>query len=157
MNKLLYSGLVTHSRSISVSGTLITQNHVHYIIITFIHLTSPFFYHIFLNISLISSHVNIPFALNSEHTSILCHIHGPSPRTTRPCSSTYSTGHLWGSAPISEPDLGAHLGRHTVYQRKPLIFEPKMMDLELVWSQLRLVNNSKENEDVGLKLLWRHL
>ena len=84
MNKLLYSGLVTQPRSISVSGTLITQNHVHYIGITFIHLTSPFFYHIFLNTSLISSHVNIRFALNNEHTSVLCDIHGPTPRTTRP-------------------------------------------------------------------------
>ena len=28
------------------------------------------------------------------------------------------------------------------------------MDLELVWSQLRFVNKLKENEDVGLKLLW---
>ena len=46
---------------------------------------------------------------------------------------------------------------YTVCQRKPLIFEPKMVDLELVWSQLRFVNKLKENEDVGLKLLWRHL
>ena len=53
MNKLLYSGLVTKPRSISVSGTLITQNHVHCIGITFIH----FFYHIFLETSLISFHV----------------------------------------------------------------------------------------------------
>ena len=84
MNKILYSGLVAQSRSISVSGTLITQNHVHYIGITFIHLTSPFFYHIFPNTSLISSHVNIRFALNSEHTSVLCHIHGPPPEPQCP-------------------------------------------------------------------------
>ena len=71
MNKLLYSGLVTQPRSISVSGTVITQNHVHYIGITFIHLTSPFFYHIFLETSLISFHVNIRLALNIEHMSWL--------------------------------------------------------------------------------------
>ena len=108
-NLVLYSGLVTQPRNISVSGTLITQNHVHYIGITFIYLTSPFFYHIFLDTSLISFHVNIRFAPNIEHTSVLCDIHGPTPRNTRTRSSTYSAGNPRGSAPISGPDLCAHL------------------------------------------------
>ena len=87
--------------------------HVHYIGITFIYLTSPFFYHIFLETSHIPFHVNIRLALNIEQTSVLCDIHGPPPRTTKPRSSTYSAGHPRGSAPISGPDLGAHLWRHT--------------------------------------------
>ena len=69
--------------------------------ITFIYLTSPFFYHIFLETSHIPFHVNICLALNIEHTSVLVDIHGPSLRTTRPRSSTYSAGNLRSSAPIS--------------------------------------------------------
>ena len=77
MNKLLYSGLVTQSRSISVSGTLTVINYTK---------SCPLYWHHIhpFNTSLISSHVNIRFALNSEHTSILCHIHGPLPEPQGP-------------------------------------------------------------------------
>ena len=101
-------------RSISVSDLLITQNHVHYIGITFIYqqILSSFFI-IHLETSHMPFHIIIWLTLNIENTSVLYDIHGPTLWTTKFRSSTYSGGNPRGSAPIRGPPLGADIWCHT--------------------------------------------